>query len=49
MKNVILCHISETWGNSELMRHEIKEITGDAVTVDVAEPGLERDISLFPF
>ena len=31
------------------MRDEIKRITGDAVAVDVAEPGLERDISLFPF
>ena len=49
MKNVILCHISEAWGDPELMRNEIKESTGDTVTVDVAEPGLERDISLFPF
>lgn len=46
---VTLCHLSEGWGDSEVMQKEIQEAAGDDVLVQVARPGLEVDLNLCPF
>lgn len=48
LRNVILCHLSETWGNPEIMQNEVQSIIPD-VNVQIADPGLEVDLKLEPF
>lgn len=49
LRTVTLCHLSEGWGNPEVMQKEIQEATGDDVLVQIARPGLEVNLNLCPF
>lgn len=48
-RTITLCHLSEGWGNPEVMQREIQETAGVDVLVQVARPGLEVDLNLCPF
>ena len=48
LRNVILCHLSETWGNPEIMQNEVQSIIPDT-NVLIADPGIEIDLKLEPF
>lgn len=49
LSNVILCHLSESWGNPEIMQHEIETVVGDEVSVKIAHSGLICELSEIPF
>lgn len=49
LRTVTLCHLSEGWGNPEVMQREIQETAGDDVLVQIARLGLEVDLNLCPF
>lgn len=49
LSNVILCHLSESWGNPEIMQHEIEAVVGDEVSVKIAHSGLICELSEIPF
>ena len=46
-KNIILCHLSDTNSNQQLMQSTIFEETGIETTV--ARPGLDIELKLYPF
>lgn len=46
-KNIILCHLSDTNSNQEVMQSTIFEETGIETTV--ARPGLDIELKLYPF
>ena len=49
MRNIILCHLSGEWSDSDRMKSEIQEVAGKWVTVDIAEKGKAWELSLFPW
>ena len=49
LSNAILCHLSESWGNPEIMQHEIETVVGDEVSVKIAHSGLICELSEIPF
>ncbi len=49
LRTITLCHLSEGWGDSEVMQREIQEVAGDDVLVQIANSGLEVDLDLCPF
>ena len=46
-KNIILCHLSDTNSNSNIMQKTIYEKTG--IVTNIAEPGLNIELKLYPF
>lgn len=49
LRTITLCHLSEGWGNPEVMQKEIQDVAGDDVLVQIARPGLDVDLNLCPF
>ena len=49
LRTITLCHLSEGWGNPEVMQNEIQDVAGDDVLVQIARPGLNVDLNLCPF
>lgn len=49
LRTITLCHLSEGWGNPEVMQKEIQDVAGDDVLVQIARPGLDIDLNLCPF
>lgn len=49
LRTITLCHLSEGWGDSEVMYREIREVTESDVLVQIARPGLEVNLNLCPF
>lgn len=49
LRTITLCHLSEGWGDPEVMQKEIQDVAGDDVLVQIARPGLEVDLNLCPF
>ena len=49
LRTITLCHLSEGWGNPEVMQKEIQDVARDDVLVQIARPGLEVDLNLCPF
>ena len=49
LRTITLCHLSEGWGDPEVMREEIQDVAGDDVLVQIARPGLDVDLNLCPF
>lgn len=49
LSNVILCHLSDNWGNPEMMQKEIESVVGDGVNVQIARSGLKCELSEIPF
>ena len=46
-KNIILCHLSDTNSNQEIMKKRVYEET--KVQTTIAEPGLDLELKLYPF
>ena len=49
MRNIILCHLSEGWSDSERMKIEIQGIAGKWVRVEVAHAGDGWELKKYPF
>lgn len=49
LRNVILCHLSRENANAEEMVAEVQKVTGMGVNVDYARPGLQIELSEYPF
>lgn len=49
LRTITLCHLSEEWGNPEVIQKEIQDVAGDDVLVQIARPGLNVDLNLCPF
>lgn len=49
LRTITLCHLSEGWGDPEVMQKEIQDVAGDDVLVQIARPGLDVDLNLCPF
>lgn len=49
LRNVILCHLSSENANAEEMIAEVKKVAGIGVNVDYARPGLQIELSEYPF
>ena len=49
LRTITLCHLSEGWGDPEVMQKEIQDVAGDDVLVQIARPGLNVDLNLCPF
>lgn len=49
LRTITLCHLSEGWGNPEVMQKEIQDVAGDDALVQIARPGLEVNLNLCPF
>lgn len=49
MRNVILCHLSDGWGNPETMQKEVQSVAGKWVSVAVAKAGMIVKLSKYPF
>ena len=49
LRNTILCHLSEGWSDPERMQREVQEVAGNDVSVYIAKPGLNIELSRFPF
>lgn len=49
MRNVILCHLSEGWSDTDRMKQEIQEVVGKWVTVDVCKKDFQCELSKYPF
>ena len=47
VKNIVLCHLSDTNSNEEVMRNKVYEAT--MVPTTIAVPGLELELKLYPF
>ena len=47
VKNIILCHLSDTNSNQKLMQSRVFEETNIPTTI--AEPGLDLELKLYPF
>lgn len=46
-KNIILCHLSDTNSNQNIMQNSVYTATGIPTTI--AKPGLNLDLKLYPF
>ena len=46
-KNIILCHLSDTNSNENIMQSKVYEQTGIPTTI--AKPGLNIELKLYPF
>ena len=46
-KNIILCHLSDTNSNQEIMQKKVYEQT--KIKTDIASPGLNLELRLYPF
>ena len=46
-KNIILCHLSDTNSNQDIMKSTVYEQTGIPTTI--AQPGLNIELNLYPF
>jgi len=46
-KNIILCHLSDTNSNQNIMQNVIYEAT--EIPTTIAEPGLSLELKLYPF
>lgn len=49
LSNVILCHLSDNWGNPEIMLREMEAVVGDGVSVRIAHSDLTCELSEIPF
>lgn len=49
MRNVILCHLSDSWSDPDRMKQEVQEVVGKWVTVDVAEKNSVIMLNKYPF
>mgnify|MGYP002770903681 FL=1 len=49
LRTITLCHLSEGWGDPEVMQKEIQGVAGDDILVQIARPGLDVDLNLCPF
>ena len=47
VKNIILCHLSDTNSNQNIMQNSVYTATGIPTTI--AEPGLNLELKLYPF
>lgn len=47
VKNIVLCHLSDTNSNQKIMQNAVYEATGIPTTI--AKPGLNLDLKLYPF
>lgn len=46
-KNIILCHLSNENSNQYIMQNKVYEQTG--ITTNIAKPGLNLELKLYPF
>lgn len=46
-KNIVLCHLSDTNSNQDIMQNEVFEAT--KVKTTIAKPGLNLELKLYPF
>jgi len=46
-KNIILCHLSDTNSNQNIMQSKVYEQT--KIKTDIASPGLNLELKLYPF
>lgn len=49
MRNVILCHLSSGWSDSETMQKEVQSVAGKWVSVEVSHAGDEYVLNKYPF
>lgn len=47
VKNIILCHLSDTNSNQKIMQKKVYEQT--KIKTDIASPGLNLELKLYPF
>ena len=46
-KNIVLCHLSDTNSNQDIMQNKVYEAT--KIKTTIARPGLNLELKLYPF
>lgn len=47
VKNIVLCHLSDTNSDEKVMKNKVYELT--KIETTIAAPGLDLELKLYPF